>query len=130
MLHLLPLPLLVLTVVLLIRAEFRSATQQVYIFKPASTLLVILVAGLTLLAPTANPAFALWVLAGLLLSLGGDVALMFTSSKAFLVGLVLFLLAHVVYAVGFTLFNGFHPGDLAVGLVLLILGISGPAWVA
>jgi len=46
------------------------------------------------------------------------------------IGLVLFLLAHVVYAVGFTLFNGFHPGDLAVGLVLLILGISGPAWVA
>jgi len=38
------------------------------------------------------------------------------------IGLVLFLLAHVVYAVGFTLFNGFHPGDLAVGLVLLILG--------
>ncbi len=124
MIHLLPIPFLVITVVWLICAEFRSDQRQVYVAKPVSTLLVILAAALTLLTPQTNAAFALWVLAGLLLSLGGDVALMFASSKAFLVGLVLFLLAHVVYAVGFTVFNGFYASDLIVGLVLLILGVG------
>ena len=63
------------------------------------------------------------MLVGLILSLGGDVALMFSSGKAFLAGLVLFLLAHVAYAVIFTLFNGFFPGDLVSGAVLLALAI-------
>ena len=122
--HLLPIPILIVTVLLLIRAEFKSATRQVYVLKPLSTLLVILVALLSLPAPQTNATFTLWVLAGLMLSLGGDVALMFTSSKAFLAGLVLFLLAHVVYAAGFTLFNGFYPGDLVVGLVLAVIGVG------
>lgn len=124
MAHLAPIPFLVVTVILLIRAEFTSATQQMYVLKPLSTLLVIAVALLAFLVPQANASFTLWVLAGLALSLGGDVALMFESSKAFMAGLVLFLLAHVVYAVGFTAFSGFHPGDVLSGAVLLVVGLG------
>jgi len=124
MVHLAPIPVLVVTVILLIRAEFKSDARQIYVFKPVSTLLVIAVALLSLLMPQANASFTFWVLGGLVLSLGGDVALMFASSRAFLVGLVLFLLAHVVYAVEFALFNGFHPGDLVVGIALLALGVG------
>jgi uncharacterized membrane protein YhhN len=119
-----PIPVLLVTVFLLIRAEFRGQQRQVYFFKPLSTLLVILVAALSLTTPKADAGYTAGILAGLILSLGGDVALMFPLAKAFLVGLALFLLAHVAYAVVFTLFNGFHASDLVSGVVLLALAIA------
>jgi len=118
-----PLPVLLVTVFLLIRAEFREEQRSVYFLKPLSTLLVILVAALSLTTPKADAGYTAGILAGLILSLGGDVALMFPSAQAFLAGLALFLLAHVAYAVVFTLFNGFHAGDLVSGVVLLALAI-------
>jgi uncharacterized membrane protein YhhN len=124
MAQLIPIPFLVVTVTLLVRARIRSDQDQIYVFKPLSTLLVILVALLSFNLPDEQPAFTIWITAGLLLSLGGDVALMFESSRAFLSGLVLFLLAHVVYAVAFTVPNGFHPQDLVVGLGLLVVAVA------
>jgi uncharacterized membrane protein YhhN len=124
MVHWIPIPFLALTVALLVRAEFKRARRQIYFFKPVSTLLVVGVALLSLLTPGARPSFTLWVFLGLVLSLGGDVALMLESNRSFLFGLVLFLLAHIVYSVGFTLPNGFHPGDLASAAVLLVLAVA------
>jgi uncharacterized membrane protein YhhN len=121
MAHLIPIPFLVVTVTMLVRAKFRSDHRQVYLFKPLSTLLVIGVALLSFSTPQAQPSFTLWIALGLILSLGGDVALMFKSNRVFLIGLVLFLLAHVVYSVAFTVPNGFHTGDLVTGAVLLVL---------
>ena len=118
-----PIPFLAATVTLLVWAEFRSDQRQVYFFKPLSTLLVIAVALLSFLAPGVRPGYTLGISLGLVLSLGGDVALMFKSNKAFLVGLVLFLLAHVVYSIVFTVPNGFHPHDLIVAAVLLALAV-------
>lgn len=124
MLHLALIPVIAVTVTLLVRAELRHDRRQSYLWKPLSTVLVIAVALLSLAQPNACLSFTLWVLAGLVLSLGGDVALMFPSNRAFLLGLVLFLLAHIVYAIGFTLWNGFHPQDLISGAVLLILALA------
>jgi alkylglycerol monooxygenase len=123
MTHLVPVPFIAVTVFSLIRAEFRADRRQVYFFKPLSTLLVILVAALSFSTPGVKVGYTAGVLVGLILSLGGDVALMFPAGRAFLAGLVLFLLAHVAYAVTFTLFNGFYPGDLASGGVLLALAV-------
>jgi uncharacterized membrane protein YhhN len=123
MAQLVPIPFIVATVFLLIRAEFRSEQRQVYFFKPLSTLLVILVAALSFSTPDVKVGYTAGILVGLILSLGGDVALMFPSGKAFLAGLVLFLLAHVAYAVTFTLFNGFYAGDLITGGALLVTAI-------
>jgi uncharacterized membrane protein YhhN len=123
MTQLVPIPFIAATVFMLIRAQFRSEQRQVYFYKPLSTLLVILVAALSFSAPDAKAGYTAGVLAGLILSLGGDVALMFDSRKAFLIGLVLFLLAHVAYSITFALFNGFYLGDLVSGGVLLILAI-------
>jgi uncharacterized membrane protein YhhN len=122
--HLIPIPFLVITVSLLVRAHFKGDKRQVYVFKPLSTLLVIVTALLSLLTPDAQPSFTLWVTFGLVLSLGGDVALMLESSRAFLIGLVLFLLAHVVYCVAFTLPNGFHTADLITGAILLAVAVA------
>lgn len=124
MAHWIPIPFLFVTVPLLVRAGLRSDRRQVYVFKPISTLLVLAVALLSLLTPGARPSYTLWITLGLLLSLGGDVALMFSSSRAFLAGLVSFLLAHVVYAIAFTLPNGFHPQDLITGALLLVLAAA------
>jgi uncharacterized membrane protein YhhN len=120
MTQLVPIPFLMATVTLLVRAKFRSDDRGIFVFKPLSTLLVIVVALLSLLTPGAKVSFTLWITLGLVLSLGGDVALMFKSSQAFLAGLVLFLLAQIVYAVGFTLPNGLHPEDLVVAAALLV----------
>jgi uncharacterized membrane protein YhhN len=121
MAHLIPIPFLLATVTLTIRAKLRENDRQIYVFKPISTLLVILVALLSLLTPGAQVGYTLWITLGSILSLGGDVALMFKSSKAFITGLVLFLLAHVVYTVAFTVPNGFHTQDLTTAAALLVI---------
>jgi uncharacterized membrane protein YhhN len=124
MLHLALIPVIAVTVSLKIWADFRNDMRQVYLWKPLSTVLVIVVALLSLARPEAQPGFTLWVTAGLVLSLGGDVALMFKTNRAFLVGLVLFLLAQIVYAIGFSLWNGFHTQDLISAAVLLVLIVA------
>lgn len=123
-LQLVLIPVISLTVTLKVWAEFRGDRRQVYVWKPLSTVLVIAVALLSLGQPNAVPAFTLWVTAGLVLSLGGDVALMLDSRRAFLVGLVLFLLAHMAYSIGFTIWNGFHLQDLISAAVLLVLAVA------
>ena len=124
MAQLIPVPFLIMTVPLLVRAELKGKQNQIYVLKPLSTLLVIAVSLLSLLTPTAQPAFTLWIALGLVLSLGGDVALMSGSKQAFLTGLVLFLLAHVVYSIAFTLSNGFHTADFITGAILLGVGAA------
>jgi uncharacterized membrane protein YhhN len=46
------------------------------------------------------------------------------SKKAFLIGLVLFLLGHVVYAVTFLIYGGDSPQLLPACLVLLVVGVG------
>jgi uncharacterized membrane protein YhhN len=124
MAYLIPIPVLVVTVILLVRARFRSDIRQEYVFKTISTLLVIAVALLSLLVPSVQTSYTLFIVLGLVLSLGGDIALVAPSNKAFRIGLVLFLLAQVAYAIGFTVPNGFHIQDLVTGAVLTVLGVG------
>ena len=69
-----------------------------FVFKPLATLGVIAYAW-TRGAHT--PVLRRWLLAGLLLSLAGDVALLWPQ-QGFLPGLLSFLLAHLAYLAGFT----------------------------
>ena len=119
MVHWVPIPLLVVAVFFLIRAEFRADRAAVRFWKPASTLLVILVAGLSWLSPAVHHVYSAWILVGLLCSLAGDVALMFPAERAFKLGLFAFLLAHVAYSIAFTLLAAFRQADLISGLFLL-----------
>ncbi len=72
-----------------------------FIFKPLATLCVIAYATGRGAAPGADGGLRRWVLAGLWLSLAGDIALLWPK-EGFLVGLVSFLLAHLCYLVAFT----------------------------
>ena len=59
-----------------------------------------------------------WFGAGILLSLLGDVFLMFSLDRFFLAGLAAFLFAHLAYLVGF---NTPLPGISAWGLILVVM---------
>jgi uncharacterized membrane protein YhhN len=87
-----------------IRAEYAGARWQTYIFKPLTTSLILLLA---LLAPNPVPPFYRYaIIAGLCLSLLGDIFLMLPVDH-FLHGLVSFLLAHLCYIAAFAVRTGF-----------------------
>ncbi|HPQ55329.1 MAG TPA: lysoplasmalogenase [Spirochaetota bacterium] len=116
---------LAVVVVFLIRAEFANNRQAIYRFKPvASSVLVVILLYSLFRTGCYRADVTFTLLSGLLLCFGGDMALMFQSPRAFRIGLVLFLLGHVVYAVALTVFNGFHAIDLISGGILLLLGIG------
>jgi uncharacterized membrane protein YhhN len=124
MVQLVPIPFLVVSVTLLILAEYQGKKDRVYVTKPLSTALVILVAALSLTQPEADTGYTAWVLAGLALSMVGDVALMFSSQRAFLMGLLAFLGAQLAYTLVFTLYNRFQRPDPITGGVLLGIAVA------
>jgi uncharacterized membrane protein YhhN len=111
-------------VALLIQAEILGRRRQVFILKPLSTLLVITVAALSLLEPAWNLTYTAGVVVGLFLSLSGDIALMFQSPKAFLLGLGLFLLAHIAYTAVFALLGRFSAWDVISVAILSAVGMG------
>lgn len=72
-----------------------------FVFKPLATLCVIAYAAGRGALHGDESALRRWVLAGLVLSLAGDIALLWPQ-QGFLPGLVSFLLAHLAYLVAFT----------------------------
>lgn len=86
-----------------------------FIFKPLTTTLIILLAAL---APAGKlPALNSLVIAGLILSLAGDVFLLLPT-QYFLAGLVAFLAAHIAYSIAFWI-DRTGPPNLAVALAVL-----------
>jgi uncharacterized membrane protein YhhN len=127
-----PVPFLVATLILLLRAEEQTPRDErrVKLYKPLSTILVILVCILSLTSPsdTYDAVYTLLVAGGLTLSLAGDVLLIPQNNpRAFLGGLVAFLLAHVLYIVAFVYVqislglrsNGMGEASAAIGLALV-----------
>ncbi len=100
-----------------------SAERQVRglhaVTKPLATALLFPVVGW----PHAR--LSAWVVAGIALSIVGDVALLSPSDGAFIVGLAAFLLAHLAYVVGFAGAAGWAPWlpvvVLAVGAATVVL---------
>ena len=85
---------IIVSAILQINAEHHGPQWKNYIFKPL-TMVLIITMGLNLL-PEDIGWYHLALLVGLLFSIGGDVALMWTSDK-FLLGLVSFLTGRVFY---------------------------------
>ncbi len=92
----------VLALCVLLYGESRETAPVIYISKPLASLAFILVAVTGgALGDTRTP-YSTWLVIGLVLGAGGDVALMLPGKRAFLIGLVLFLLGHIAYVVAFT----------------------------
>ncbi len=102
-------------------AEYHGPRWQVYLFKPLTTLLVLLIAGLS--AGVHGPRYQVAIVLGLACSLLGDVLLMLPGDR-FLPGLVSFLVAHLAYLAAFA--TGVPPGaapaiTIPLALVLILL---------
>jgi alkenylglycerophosphocholine hydrolase len=85
--------------VLAIAADWNGRRHRAfYALKPLTTLLII---GIALAARPEFPAYQHWIVAALVLSLAGDVCLMFPGTRWFLGGLGSFLVAHGAFAAAF-----------------------------
>jgi len=107
-----------------INAERKHNARKVYLFKPLTMLLILVLAWIQ--GVPSSGMYSLLIFIGLILSLGGDVALMWPKDR-FLVGLVFFLMAHVSYIGAF--FNGM-TGTLSIwngipflSLALIVFGL-------
>lgn len=119
------LPLLIVSVSTLLATEFKKIKIGYYITKPISTLLIITCAVLSHLTPGSDPTYTLFITAGLVLSLFGDVLLMFKEYKNFfLFGLIFFLLAHVVYGTTYIHFGGIPLQIWWITIIWSVVGIA------
>ncbi len=82
----------------LLFAEKKDSLKGKLLTKPLASLGFILLA---VVQPHTVPEYSYWLLAGLILCLGGDVFLALPQKPMFLVGLISFLLGHVLYVGGF-----------------------------
>ena len=92
----------------------RGVPRLAWIFKPLATLLLLWVVGWP------QTQFARLTVAGILLSLIGDVALLSERDAPFQIGLVAFLAAHVVYIVANLQAAVWSPATWAVAAVVLL----------
>ena len=90
--------LALISAALAVRFDRKGLRRLFYLFKPLTMVLIIAVGAI---ARTPVPAaYKIFILAGLLCSLAGDVSLMFPD-RWFTAGLVSFLVAHIFYVLAF-----------------------------
>jgi uncharacterized membrane protein YhhN len=124
-LQLLPVPLILIGTWITWRARNREDYRTVAIYQPVTTVLTLAVAALGLLAPNASLGFTAWILAGLGLSLAGDVFNINMSRDEILYpALLVFLVAYLVYPLGIIVYDGFHREDIAVAALLLLVWVA------
>lgn len=107
----------------LVLAE-RNAHRSRLLLKPLASAGFIL----TALATGVSDTYGRWVLAGLMLSAVGDVALLGDGRPAFLAGLSAFLLAHVAYMLGFLHLGPSLPAVMIAGGVLTVAAVFVGRW--
>ncbi|SHG58919.1 lysoplasmalogenase [Ornithinibacillus halophilus] len=89
-----------------------------FIWKPGTMILIILLA---IMESGLSTVFSYWVLVALIFSLLGDIFLMLRE-KWFIHGLASFLIAHLLYIVGFLVtFRFTLSGNVAIPIIVLII---------
>jgi len=97
--------LIVLSAIMEIRGEYRPTRTWIYIFKPLTTALILVLAVSRGITSGFDHSVVLIVL-GLAFSMLGDIFLMLPSDR-FIPGLLSFLTAHLCYIAAFTVKQGF-----------------------
>jgi uncharacterized membrane protein YhhN len=116
---------LIITVFLLIRAEFANNRKMIHVVKPISILLVIVAALLSFGQESVDVSYTAGIVAGLVLCMVGDIMLMFPDNKrAFLIGLIFFLLGHVAYTITFIAYTSFGSTDYISAGIILVIGLA------
>ncbi len=102
--------------ILAIAGHYTEPPWIIYVFKPLTTILILVIALLS--GADTPPIYRIAILVGLVFSLAGDVLLMLPSDQ-FMLGLVSFLIAQICYIVAFTSSRGFSFGWLSLVLVVV-----------
>lgn len=84
-------------------AEHKGLAPLKYVCKPLASVTFLAVAAQSGAVGASGDLYARLIFAGLFFGAVGDVALMFAGNRAFLIGLVTFLVGHVLYVVAFGL---------------------------
>jgi len=109
----------------LLYGRYRRDTAWVLVSKTLTSLAFVAAALLALRENPGAAGYALWILTGLALSVGGDILLVYGERpRAFLWGLSLFLLAHIAYGVVFTMVSGLQVWDAVFFLLLTGIGVT------
>ncbi|MBC2712700.1 MAG: lysoplasmalogenase [Desulfosarcina sp.] len=108
----------------LVNVEKTENPKRILMFKTPLSLLFLVA---WTLQPAQHSCFAGLVLIALLFCLGGDVLLAFGSRGTFLLGLVSFLIGHVMYAAAFFVVGEVGP-LMAVGVILLMVAAAFTWW--
>lgn len=117
-------PILIIMVSVLVRAELNNIRSQIYVFKPLSSLAVIGTALLSLRTDHVDFYYSILIATSLTISLAGDIALMFQQKeKAFKIGLGLFFSAHLMYAVTFMRFGSFSYICMIFVILMVIVDL-------
>lgn len=114
-----------LALLALLASEFRESQVGKWITKPLASTGFLLTA---YQAGAWNTAYGQWIFVALVLSWFGDVFLIPKSRRAFLFGLISFLLGHLAFAVAFLQFgiHGVWAGSVIA--IVLIVGIAVGFW--
>jgi uncharacterized membrane protein YhhN len=86
------------SLIALLMAEKKKSLWGKLMTKPLASIGFI---ALAVVQPHPEPGYYYWLLAGLILCLGGDIFLALPQKPMFLVGLIAFLLGHLLYVFGF-----------------------------
>lgn len=106
----------------LVRAEVGRDRAGRFLWKPIASLGFVAVPLVTGALGGDDAEVARWVLAGLVLGAIGDVLLMFEAERAFLGGLVAFLLGHLAYVIAFA--RIIPPSRWAEGAMIAVIGAT------
>jgi len=103
----------------LLFCEKKESTAGIFITKPSLSFLFVLAAWMQ---SATERTYGILILSGLVLSLIGDICLIFSSRKMFLSGLIAFLAGHVFYTIAF-----FHEAAFGIwtGAGLLVVAAIG-----
>ncbi len=115
--------LLILNLPLSIYSKYRSAghKMKVLLKMVCSTLFVAI--GFTSIAIVHSTTYGLIITLGLVWAWVGDFLLTINDKRAFLAGIIFFLLTHVCYAVMFCTYNGFAIWDAVLYIVIISLTV-------
>lgn len=120
---LLPIPVSLVLIVMYLVARNKQDLKRTALIQPLTTFVSMLVAGLSLLDPSTNQPYTIWILVGLGLCFAADIFnIDMNNDKIFFLGMAFFVVAYLEYATVYTVFNqGFHRGDILVGIVFLAI---------
>lgn len=108
----------------LVKAEKTKQPKRILAFKTPLSLLFIVAWALQ---PAQHAGFANLILIALVFCLGGDILLAMGSGRTFLLGLISFLVGHLMYAAALFMVARVGP-SMAVGVILLVIAAAWVWW--